>query len=468
MSAGKKKFLHYLLPGILACIILFFSVTCIEPGHDEGDDFALYILESKAIINGSLYNLAETNAYCMEHSLVRPGPDLYPPGYSYLLAPVVWLRGIDFIALKWVNILLLACCAFLMFRLFSFPHFSPVLQGIIVLWSLFQVEIITFPNQLLSEIPFLFFSLLALLSFSLPSGKKNSLIIASFIFCAYLTRDAGIFLIPALAVYQFLSRGSGKPKPISDNAYPYILFGLFVLCYYFIFPPAGKYHWDKLVDGIAWQTVVGNAQYYSTALMELLFKYDATWLRLVIVILLIFGLLSTLKKTPHFTVFGGCLVLLTLIWPLPMGIRPLIPLVLFIVYLLICGILNISRRIKIPMRFTVIILSAVTCISVYRNARFISEYNNTVDTNRGYSDEMQQLYVWINNHTPESAIIGAEKPRAVLLFTGRRSITTGPNHFEKSSAEWLLIDKKNNWPEAVEKVFETENYIIYKKANGDL
>ena len=75
-----------------------------DPGHEWGDDFILYLHQARCWIRGGMQELARSNQACMDQSDGVIGPYLYPQGFPVLMS--LPMRGIDiwgFMGLKIFN-----------------------------------------------------------------------------------------------------------------------------------------------------------------------------------------------------------------------------------------------------------------------------------------------------------------------------------------------------------------------------
>src|SRR5688500_17203327 len=131
-------------------------------GHEWGDDFAGYIMQAKSILNGDMQNFVEHNGITIQQSSAQIGPVAYPWGYPLILTPIYALKGISPLALKLPGLFFFAgllICIYLLTK----THLTTTESFLLV--SLFAVNplLINFLDEILSDIPFLFFSTLALL-----------------------------------------------------------------------------------------------------------------------------------------------------------------------------------------------------------------------------------------------------------------------------------------------------------------
>jgi len=111
---------RFAAPAIAVALLLVglgaVHVTLLRPGHEWGDDFAMYLLHARNLVEGRPY--AETG-YLYNSGAASIGPPSYPPMTAVLLAPVYACTGLDLQALKGVMVgclLVFLGCVALLFR----------------------------------------------------------------------------------------------------------------------------------------------------------------------------------------------------------------------------------------------------------------------------------------------------------------------------------------------------------------
>src|ERR1044071_7267181 len=150
---------------IISGLLCFFSLrkgNSIE--NFRGDDLALYINQGQSLIKGTIQTCLEDNTFSMRNSSFAIGPDLYPWGFPVLLSPVIFLFGLNVVAMKLLIIFFWLLSIVVVSFLFKnkLPTSQPLLLSVIVLFA-FNPGLIQFTDQILSDVPFLFFSLSGLL-----------------------------------------------------------------------------------------------------------------------------------------------------------------------------------------------------------------------------------------------------------------------------------------------------------------
>jgi hypothetical protein len=93
-------------------------------GHAWGDDFASYIMQAVALVEGRPSDFVRANTFTIDRSTVVLGPYAYPWGYPLLLAPLYAARGVDFGAFKSLNLVSLGLTMVLSYR-FAVPRLGP-------------------------------------------------------------------------------------------------------------------------------------------------------------------------------------------------------------------------------------------------------------------------------------------------------------------------------------------------------
>ena len=150
----KKDFL------VISSIILLstlLGLSVLTYGQAWYGDFSSYIMQARSILSGTMNEFVTRNAFTVDHSTLLVGPVAYPWGYPTLLAPVYALYGMKPIYLKLPNIVLFAlflACFFMLLRRRLDLLDSALLTSV----ASFSPALVTFLDQILSDIPFLLFS----------------------------------------------------------------------------------------------------------------------------------------------------------------------------------------------------------------------------------------------------------------------------------------------------------------------
>lgn len=196
-----------MLIAVLVILVATFYLATLRKGHDWGGDFALYIMHAKNLVEGRPY--AETG-YIYNPSWPLE-PRTYPPGFPLLLAPVYRIFGLNLTAMKVENILIfnasLVLITFLFWRSLSFYQ-------LLILITLigFSPPLWDSKDQVMSDIPFLCFSILSLLLLqraptadaSLSKKALWAIGTATSIYVSTATRPIGFVLLITVIVYDLI------------------------------------------------------------------------------------------------------------------------------------------------------------------------------------------------------------------------------------------------------------------------
>lgn len=86
---------------VLAAVL---AVLLRRAGHDEGDDFALYLRQARSLFDGDMAAVVADNRFAVLNSDAGFSPVAYPWGWPLLLSPFVHLWGFTYDRLKFVEI----------------------------------------------------------------------------------------------------------------------------------------------------------------------------------------------------------------------------------------------------------------------------------------------------------------------------------------------------------------------------
>lgn len=142
------------MSGGLVALHIALCVALFDPKVHTGGDSVTYVLLAESILEvGDGYSLS-----------LEPGPPeahtKYPPGYPIFLAPLVAAFGRDFVVLKLLSMLFTAASV-LVFCLFARKNREPLPWFCLALAFAISPGVVDYSRWMLSEAPFLFFTLLA-------------------------------------------------------------------------------------------------------------------------------------------------------------------------------------------------------------------------------------------------------------------------------------------------------------------
>ncbi len=431
----KKKDISTLT---LLIIYIILSILLFDPKLFTGGDNAVYVILAKSIISGKGYRNIE-----------RPEEPLhtqYPPGFPLLLSIFILVFGENIIILKFFILLIGSGALFFMTKIIQIIFKDHA--KIVVLFYLSIPIFIIYNHWLLSEIPFLFFSLGALYFSLKNSAKNNSLyFIISSIFATYafFIRTAGIALIFAFIVYTFLKKR-------------YLNLVIFLIIFLtFFFPweirssriPDNTGYVAQLLAKNPYQMELGKI-----GVLDLLSRISQNFLLYSItiipqtilpllqsdILLVVFGLVffslsivGFIKRINNYSlveVYFIFAIVILLIWPRVWSsdrfLLPVLP--LFIIYFFV---ILFWLQTKLKSKYFVTVIAG---IMIFLNVLwFIPEAKRTLVNNlayikgdkfAGYTTDWRRYFEvieWINRNIPREKVIMARKPEFVYLLSRHKS-----------------------------------------------
>lgn len=162
-------------------------------------DDAHYIILAESLAGGQGYQLINFPRPQIERN--------FPPGFPLLLAPFTLAFPKNYDALKIVSLVLWLASILLVHKLFSKRLGSPHLEILTILVALNPL-LVGSSVTVMSESAYLFFSLLALVTFDKTDGRRIGWLVSAAILAFYSEqiRAIGLSLVVSLLVILFLSR----------------------------------------------------------------------------------------------------------------------------------------------------------------------------------------------------------------------------------------------------------------------
>lgn len=415
------------------------------PGPTYGDDWALYLLHARNLVEGRPY--ADTG--------FLPGPlnpwfspQRYPPGFPLLLAPVYAVAGLDFRALKVVVVLGLAGTLLLLARLARRELPAPAALAVVLLAGLHPF-VWTFRDDLLPDLPFTFFCMLSLAlaeratAIGPRPGERAAWWAAALLSAAaaVATRSIGIVLVAALAAALLLgARRPGRALLAGGAAGTALLAGLVLLT------PVGSAYLRQLA---ALVEVYGPSLLLPDAgrLRGTGFALAALWsngwseaaARAVVVgtlLLAAAGLVPRLRRPGAHETFFVAYLGAVFLWPAadPRYFLPVLPLGL------LYAALGARRAWRGGGRAG---RAAVATAAVAVAATFAGRYASLASAPPGTGAVGAggvALYRHLREHTPPGARFMAARPRALALYA-RRAATPPPRLATPDTATLAFLER---------------------------
>jgi hypothetical protein len=319
----------------------------------------------------------------------------------------------------------------------------------------------------------------------------SNVLIGISIFISYAIRSNGIILIPTLFAVQIVEGLRTMKRtdilPLRSVRYliPYGVFALSVVAMGVFLPTASSGSYSEQLSMMSTETVAMNIIYYMilpsgffTRNVPVPFDTIGTVLFLLFVPPTLIGLARYFKDSYHYFVFSFLTVLLYIFWPGTQGLRFIFPVIPFYLFFLFAGLgrmkltLSLKRHTALPLTAvfgTVVIVFFGLIISSQVYAVLTSSEQDVLEG--PYTKDSIELFRYISEHTRSSDIVIFYKPRAMALYTQRKSIEltkiegilSSPARYIACQKDGLVALQLQHRRAAVSKVFENGKFILYRK-----
>jgi hypothetical protein len=421
---------------LLSMIIvsLFIGASTLTRGHQWGDDFAWYIVQAESILNGSTDEFMEQSAFTNQQSTTHLGPLAYPWGYPLILVPVYAVKGISPLALKLPGLLFYAgflVCLYFLMR----DRLTQTESLIVVSLFAFNPLLLQFLDQILSDIPFLFFATLSLLLMT-QAGKRNiphDLWIGAAIFFTTFLRVTGILLLACFLIVQFFRLL--KDRKDRTTAVEIIKRSL-IVCFTFIllwianlllFPSGGDSYVSQYSSLI--ETAKGFVPVYFN-IFSLFFGEARGWKFLYYALLIFFllGAWDRRKQEPIFLLFFVFWMIVHITYPYWQGPRYIFPLLPIFVYFIFQGMKFLIEKLPADYHFLGqrllygfwILIAAISLVKSGTNAYVNLKKDRAI--NGPFDPYSTEVYNYIKEKTPSDSVVIFFKPRVMVMMTDHPTI----------------------------------------------
>jgi hypothetical protein len=419
---------------ILILISFFIGASTLTRGHQWGDDFAWYILQAKSIVNSTTDEFMQESAFTNYQSTQHLGPLAYPWGYPIILAPVYALKGIHPLALKLPGLFFYA--GFLICLYFLVKDRLTHTESLLVV-SLFAFNplLLQFLDQILSDIPFLFFSTLSLVLITREDkrGTRHYALIGASIFFTSFLRVTGILLLGCFLIVEFFRVVKNRKDRIGAIE---IIRNSFVVCFVFIllwtinivlFPSGGESYFSQYSELI--KTARTLAPTYFNVFSQF-FGQAAGWkfLYYVLLIFFLFGAWHRRKQETVFLLFFLFWIAVHITYPWWQGPRYIFPLLPIFVYFAFQGMKAalswLPEGYRVPGQGVFYgFWLFIACIFLFTSAKhaYVNLQNDRA-INGPFDPYSKEVYNYIKEQTPPDSVVVFFKPRVMAIMTEHPTI----------------------------------------------
>jgi dolichyl-phosphate-mannose-protein mannosyltransferase len=433
---------------------LLLGATSLTRGHEWGDDFASYIMQAQSILNGRTQEFVEHNSFTIFESSNQIGPVAYPWGYPLALTPMYAIKGNNPLALKLPGLFFYTGflgCLYLMIKTRLSEAECLLITGLFA----FNPLLLRFLDQIAADVPFLFFSTLALWLMVKNENHEayEHVVLGCAIAGAFFMRATGVLLFASFFIYQCIDiwKNRRDREVFKDRLQNTLIvgatFGFLWLIYTLLFPGGGESYFAQYRD-FQISTALGNANGYFQVFSQFLGE-QLVWkiLYYPLVAFSLVGLWIRRKEDLLFIIFFIVWMFVLITWPSWQGPRFIFPVLPIFIYFVFQGMNfflgNLSGRYSRTGRLTIYSFWSLIAITFLVNSSLYAYSNlkNDRTINGPYDPYSKEVYKYIKEKTPAESIIVFFKPRAMRLMTEHDSIvSTECDRMLKG--DYLVLSKK--------------------------
>ena len=502
MTDSRRDWLY---AGLICLFILVLSIGFFTTGVTNwGDDFAAYLNEGMAIADGRFEEQAVLNYEQHPSSLTKEaenGKLVYVWGYPLFQAAIYKLIGfdrVDYSSLIWYKIphifslSIVAGVLYLFFR----RRFKSDISAFLALLFCTSGDLFEVINRLYSDLPFLLLSFLTLILMECYAEEEKWSLGIFYGIVLWLTHETRLngFTICAVAVIGHILRKGRQlldKKTLCHSLMPYVVF--------IILTVASEHLW--LAPATLNLSDVGtassaenskNVHYYWKLIRDYLSDLPGMRIPAVGYAAVVFDIIGLVRKgikkeNLHLTLLMlGTLAVLVML-PYREGLRYLYSILPILLMYMVYGVQTVFHLLqkgaekKHFLKKVETVCVIVTCVVAAEMlffsiaAQITRDYINLThwdekDEYDVYCDEAIETYRFIQNNTPEDAVIAFAKPRALYLNTQRRSFRPDINDHEIMNADYFLYCKLKygDFPKVdpesvpVESIMDNEWFTLYE------
>lgn len=425
---NHKKFLILIL--ILQLIL---GIKVIDYGHNWGGDFALYVDESRAIVEGRFWEFYRENLFTIQNSHKTLAPIAEPIGTPLILTPLIAFFGTNLFLMKYVMLSFYLGISILLWNLFlELKIQSPIIKFSFILFVVSYYEFAFLLETVNSDLPFAFFTLLSILCYLKYSKyiELKYLLLSSFFgLVSYFIRDAGAALCGTFAILGILKVLNNEFKKI---AIWYLLPLFVIVCFKILIPSfnsnlmadlSSKLSFDRCVQPL--KIIYDNV---SKNILPLNRLYGFQSLFVIVWIFVIYGVYKFINKIG--TEFGKFLVLfisgylLIHVYSGAIEERYFLIIQMIAVIGFVLAFIDILSMMKLKPFIITLILLVVSIQGAAKDLVRIKNWcftENYTFSNEVETPEAKEVWNFIKTKTSKNDIVFFRKPTVLRLFTRRNS-----------------------------------------------
>lgn len=432
----RHRVIEYIAVLLLLSPLLFINI---RDSHAWGDDFAGYLTQAQNIATGHPYY--ETRMLPQEY-MPSYAPQYYSYGFPLLLAPVVKLWGLDFHELDTYISLWLVAWGLLIFAFLRW-RFSFFTSSAFILLFFINPWFFRFKTEIISDIPFSFFFSLSLMLFIRRLELSRLVLVLFGLVMAFTIgiREVG-YIFPLILVANIvwsaicmtlhsISAAAWRQRLRTDSLALTVCLAAVCVANIFLFPAPGSHiaHFLGLYDSPDHSlTLLSNLDLY-TRLFQSLFIHEAGRYSFMVyyatsftLVLAVLGFVQLMRRGAWEWVILCVYALVVLLFPYSsQGFRYMLPVLPVII---LCAAMG-ARSIRLPVGLHRYIAGMAFVVFVLfisaRDIRACQREQQLTIMPGPQTESSRRMLDYIRTHTAPDALIATTKPRAIALYTDRRT-----------------------------------------------
>ncbi|MEQ9167881.1 MAG: hypothetical protein RLO12_16590 [Fulvivirga sp.] len=453
---------RWILLGALAVAFLFASIYTFDSKLALLGDNASYYSLGKSIAQGEGY---------VDISKISKSPNNhYPPGYPVIISTFL-IFSESIVAIKVLNEIFLAALLWLVFLLVTKISESYILGFVITLTAIFNSHLLFYSSLIMSEIPYMFFSLLAIYFYGRINFEgnywkdKNWIIVVLATIMAYYVRSLGIALLAGFCLHMLLNKRiklmGAFISAFVIGALPWFIRGQSMggasyMNQLKLINPYNPGLGDASMSDFIDRVLNNFSRYVTREIPDSIFTFGpdyrapisgATWVfGLILLILIGYGIYKTNKY--RWTLVGYLLGTfgILMIWPeVWIGVRFIVPIIPILFFGLFNGILQLKRSMaeKSALQYLGLGLLLITASS------FVKLHETAKAPFPPAWQRYFEVAQWMKNNE-NGKVVGCGKPSLFYTYAGdnftmRYKFTQDAAellaHLERQKVDYVVIDQ---------------------------
>ena len=476
----KKDIFVILLITLIASVM---SISLFSTGHFWWDDFASYILQARAILEGNMADFVRENGRAIAQSTYPVGPAAYPWGFPLILAPLYALTGLSITAFKLLNTAFFA--AFLItFYIYVRQRFKLALSAALVASIAFNPTLLKAHDLIQADFAFLLVNSLGLflIDHQWRSGRIHNwqkIILGLLIFWSFFLRTNGILLFGSLLLVDFIQWRSLPRPEIRLTSLPYLSFLLLAALSLLIFPGGQSSYFDHYELFFTPTRLLDNLLFYIGLPASLFSQLPFTVLLFALTgCLCIWGIIQKARIELPALAFSMLTLALFISWPERQGLRFIYPILPFYLIFSLYGLLDLTRRIKLQWMqpLPTVVFGVLGLISLLVSFQLTGgKLFQREEINGPFDQVSAEMFAFVREQTEPDSTIIFFKPRLMHLLGERYSILLD-DCSRITEGDYIVIHEKQerngqidpneiktcNPETGLQVVFKNQRFTIYR------